>query len=81
MAFLMRNFLKRVVILECNEKWANVMVKMCGKSAQLYVVIYTMGKPYWKQDKEVCVGRSFRLNTRVCRIDRWLSIWIVVRYI
>ena len=50
-----------------------VRVKTCGKSARLCIAICIRGKPYQKQDKKACVGCSFRLNTRVCRIDKWLS--------
>lgn len=39
-----------------------VRVKMCGKSAQLCIAICMRGKPYQEQDKEVCVGRSFRFK-------------------
>lgn len=56
------------------------MVKTCGKSVRLYVVIHMRGKPYQKQDKEVCVGYSFRLNIRVCRIDKWLSVYGIAHY-
>ncbi len=50
-----------------------VRVKTCGKSARLCMAICITGKPYQKQDKKVCIGSSFRLNIRVCRIDKWLS--------
>jgi hypothetical protein len=53
-----------------------VRVKMCGKSAQLYAVMYVMGKPYPEQDKIGTFGGLFRLNVRVCRIDRWLPLRI-----
>jgi len=52
-----------------------VRVKMGGKSTQFNTVMYWMGKPYREQSKIVCIGYSFRLNTRVCCIDKWSPIY------
>lgn len=51
-----------------------VRVKTCGKSARLCAAMYVEGKPYQEQDK-VGVDGGFVpvFNTRVCRIDKWLS--------
>ena len=39
-----------------------VRVKMCGKSARAYIVIYMWGKPYLEQDKIGMCDRLFRLK-------------------
>lgn len=49
-----------------------VRVKMCGKSAQVYVAIHVQGKPYREQGKIGMYSRLFWLNMRVCRLDTWL---------
>ena len=41
---------------------ALVRVKMCGKSAQPYAAMYTVGKPYPEQDKIGTFGRLFRFK-------------------
>ena len=50
-------------------------VKTCGKSARSNAVMYLGGKPYQEQDKTVCPVVRSDLNTRVCRIDKWLSLY------
>ena len=51
------------------------MVKTCGKSARYYAVMRIMGKPTLEQDKIGTCDGLFRLNVRVCRLDKWLSVY------
>ena len=56
-----------------------VRVKTCGKSARSASAMDLRGKPYQEQGKTVCPVVRSDLNTRVCRIDKWLSLHAVIR--
>ncbi len=47
-----------------------VRVKTCGKSARHMTVMPYAGKPYPEQGKIGVDGSLFRLETRVCRLDK-----------
>lgn len=51
-----------------------VRVKTCGKSARTGSVMGQRGKPCLEQDKAACSVVRPDLNTRVCRLDKWLPL-------
>lgn len=58
---------------------SGVRVKTGGKSARPGAVMYLGGKPYREQDKAVRSVVCSDLNVRVCRIERWLLTFFLIK--
>ncbi len=71
--------LKAIEDTQDERRW--IRVKTCGKSVRLCTVMCVMGKPYQKQDKQHVSVVHSGLSMRVRRIDKWLSICIMLHCI